>query len=73
MSSLTLPPDARCIGQRISQLNLPGSDVRIVSLRRGSGKVIPVSQDPAVEDGDTLVLSGQVEALALAQQELLSG
>ena len=73
LSSLTLPPDARCIGQRISQLTLPGVDVRIVSLRRRDGKVLSITQDPLVEDGDTLVLSGQIEALALAEQKLLAG
>ena len=73
MTSLTLPLAARCIGQRISQLALPNLDVRVVSLRRSDGKVVSIAQDPLIEDNDTLVLCGRAEALALAEQKLLTG
>jgi CPA2 family monovalent cation:H+ antiporter-2 len=73
LTSLTLSPNARCIGQQISQLDLHGLGVRIVSLRRSNGKVLSVMQDPLIEEGDTLVLSGKAEALALAEQKLLTG
>ena len=68
-----MPLAARCIGQRISQLALVNLDVRVVSLRRGDGKVLSIAQDPLIEDNDTLVLSGKAEALALAEQKLLTG
>jgi len=47
--------------------------VRIVSLRRSSGIAVAVSDDTLLEGGDTLVLSGKVEPLALAEQKLLKG
>ena len=37
------------------------------------GKVISTAQDPLIEDGDTLVLSGKAEMLAMAEQQLLKG
>jgi CPA2 family monovalent cation:H+ antiporter-2 len=47
--------------------------VRIVNLRRSGGKVVPVSDNPLIQDGDTLVLSGRAESLAIATQILLKG
>ena len=72
LSSLTLTPGAHAIGKTVSQLDiLHNFDVRVVSVRRRGGKVMPMAQDPLMEDGDTLVLSGKTEALAAAEQELL--
>ena len=71
LASLTLPREAKCIGKRVSQLTQHAPAVRIVSLRRSDGKVMSIAQDPTIEQGDTLVLSGQTESLALAEQELL--
>jgi CPA2 family monovalent cation:H+ antiporter-2 len=73
LSSLTLPLGAPAIGQRVSALALQALDVRVVSLRRSGGKVVPMAQDPLLEDGDTLVLSGKTEMLAAAEQQLLQG
>ena len=73
LTSLTLPPRAVCIGKRLSELTEQTVEVHIVSLRRSGGKVISVMQDPAIEDGDTLVLSGKTESLLLAEQKLLLG
>jgi len=73
LTSLTLPPGAACIGKRLSELTEQTVEVHIVSLRRSGGKVISVMQDPAIEDGDTLVLSGKTESLLLAEQKLLLG
>ena len=71
LTSLTLPADASSIGSPISQLDLSRVGVRVVSLRRGSGKTISLLDDPAMAEGDTLVLSGQAESLALASSLLL--
>ena len=73
LTSLTLPPGAACIGKQLSHLTELTMEVHIVSLRRSGGKVISVMQDPAIEDGDTLVLSGKTESLLLAEQKLLLG
>jgi len=73
LSSLTLPPGAKAIGKPLSHLEREVLDVHIVSLRRSGGRVISIAQDPRLEDGDTLVLSGKAEALALAEQKLLRG
>jgi CPA2 family monovalent cation:H+ antiporter-2 len=48
-------------------------DVRIVSLRRSGGQVMSVNPDLPIQEGDTLVLSGKIEALTLAEQRLLRG
>jgi CPA2 family monovalent cation:H+ antiporter-2 len=47
--------------------------VRVVSLRRADGKAAPVTDDTALKDGDTLVLSGKSETLAIAEEKLLKG
>ena len=73
LTSLTLPLGAACIGKQLSHLTELTMEVHIVSLRRSGGKVISVMQDPAIEDGDTLVLSGKTESLLLAEQRLLLG
>jgi CPA2 family monovalent cation:H+ antiporter-2 len=71
LSSLTLPLGAKVVGKAVSHLALDVLDVRVVSLRRSSGKVVAVTLDSLIEDGDTLVLSGKVDVLALATQKLL--
>ncbi len=73
LSALTLPPGASSIGQPLSQLALHIPNVRIVSLRRSSGKVVPITQDPLIEDGDSLLLSGQAESLAQVEQTFFKG
>jgi CPA2 family monovalent cation:H+ antiporter-2 len=73
LSSLTLPLGAKAAGKPVSHFALENLDVRIVSLRRSGGKAIPVAQETLMEDGDTLVLSGKAEALAMAEGKLLKG
>ena len=73
LSSLTLPLGAKAIGKPVSHFSLQELDVRIVSLRRSGGKVIAIAQDPLMEDGDTLVLSGKAETLVMAEEKLLKG
>jgi CPA2 family monovalent cation:H+ antiporter-2 len=46
--------------------------VRVLSLRRGNGRTLAVGDDVALQDGDTLVLSGRAEPLALAEEKLLA-
>lgn len=73
LSSLTLSAHAPAVGQTLSRLALQALDVRVVSLRRNGGKVVSLANDPLLAAGDTLVLSGKADALALAEQKLLQG
>jgi CPA2 family monovalent cation:H+ antiporter-2 len=71
LSSITLPPGILYIGHPLGALALHSAGVQVVSLRRGNGKTIKVQKDTRLQDGDTLVLSGKPEALALAEEALL--
>ncbi len=73
LHSVTLPAGAHALGRPLGSL-LPGlGSARILSLRRRSGKNQAAEAGLQLEDGDTLVLSGQAEALALAEEKLLRG
>jgi len=73
LATLTLAPGARSIGQALDASALGAIGVRVVSLRRSNGKVEVLAPAPQLEAGDTLVLSGKVETLALAEEKLLKG
>jgi CPA2 family monovalent cation:H+ antiporter-2 len=73
LATVTLPLGARALGRALSQLRLAAEGVRVVSLRRSNGRTIDPATDPALEDGDTLVLSGRPETLAIAEEILLNG
>jgi monovalent cation:H+ antiporter-2, CPA2 family len=73
LATVTLPLGAHALGRALSQLRLAAEGVRVVSLRRGNGRTIDPTGDPLLEDGDTLVLSGRPEPLALAEEILLKG
>ena len=42
-------------------------------MRRTNGRAVEVLDGTLLEGGDTLVLSGKPEALAMAEEKLLSG
>jgi CPA2 family monovalent cation:H+ antiporter-2 len=44
-----------------------------VQLRRHQGHAAPLNDDTLLEEGDTLVLSGKPEALAVATEKILKG
>jgi CPA2 family monovalent cation:H+ antiporter-2 len=71
LSTVTLPLGIRTVGKRLGELALHAAGVRVVSLRRGSGSALDAQDDTVLQGGDTLVLSGKSEALALAEQKLL--
>ena len=73
LSTVTLPMGARLVGKPLGQLALHALGVRVVSLRRSSGKTIAPADELVFEGGDTLVLSGRAETLAVAEQKLLRG
>ena len=73
LSTITLSSGASFMGRAISQFSLDTVGVRIVSLRRSNGKIVSIAQDPLIESGDTLVLSGRAEALSIATELLSKG
>ena len=71
LASVTLPAAAACLGRPLRDLALHATGVQVVSLRLASGSVsVPADAQPLAA-GDTLVLSGLPEALALAEAKLL--
>jgi CPA2 family monovalent cation:H+ antiporter-2 len=50
---------------------LAGVGVQVVSVRRATGQVQAATDDMLLAAGDTLVLAGLPEALALAEAKLL--
>jgi CPA2 family monovalent cation:H+ antiporter-2 len=74
LNSFTLTAGARAIGKSVGRLALPALGVRVAGLRRGNGTASQEPGDDAVlAEGDTLVLSGKPEALALAIAKLQMG
>jgi CPA2 family monovalent cation:H+ antiporter-2 len=70
--SVTLPLAGALAGRTLAQLVLHTLDVSVVSVRKVGGGVVKPSDDLRLEGGDTLVLSGLPEPLALAEAKLLA-
>ncbi len=73
LATVTMPFGAGSLGNTINRLALHAMGVRVVSMRRSNGKPVDPESDPTLEDGDTLVLSGKPEALAVAEEKLFRG
>jgi len=71
LASVTLPSGATCVGRSLAEQALHAVGVTVVSLRRASGAVTKPREDSVLAAGDTLVLSGLPEPLALAEEKLL--
>jgi CPA2 family monovalent cation:H+ antiporter-2 len=71
LASVTLPAAAPCLGQPLADQALHAVGVHVVSVRRAAGPVLDGHDDLVLAAGDTLVLSGLPEALALAEEKLL--
>ncbi|MDH5708403.1 MAG: cation:proton antiporter [Hylemonella sp.] len=69
--TITLPPGSHAIGQSVDQLAdaIPG--MRVLNVRRSSGKIVSPQDNPLLFQGDTLVISGKSDVLAVAQESLL--
>jgi Trk K+ transport system NAD-binding subunit len=67
---VTLTKQKNWQGLRIQDAGLDALSVRLMSLRRANGEVVNVDKTTLFQSGDTLVLSGHVEDLALAEQHL---
>jgi CPA2 family monovalent cation:H+ antiporter-2 len=73
LRNVTLPEAARCLGQTLEAQALHAVGVSVVSVRRASGGVGEPGPDHVLAPGDTMVLSGLPEPLALAEEKLLRG
>ncbi|MDO9235342.1 MAG: cation:proton antiporter [Aquabacterium sp.] len=72
LQSVTLPPDAACIGKTIPAcLDQRALSVVVVSMRRPNGGTFSPLADVTLSAGDTLVLSGRPADLARAESLLL--
>jgi CPA2 family monovalent cation:H+ antiporter-2 len=71
LASVTLPAASACEGQTIGSLALPMIGTTVVSLRRATGSIAKPDDATVLSSGDTLVLSGLSEPLALAEAKLL--
>jgi CPA2 family monovalent cation:H+ antiporter-2 len=71
LATFALPADAETVGHSLGSFALQASGVRVVTLRKANGKPAVFNDTTPLEGGDTLVLSGTAEALAIAQQMLL--
>ncbi len=71
LKSVTLPEAARVAGQTLDHLALHAVGVSVVSVRRAAGGVVRAHGELVMAGGDTLVLSGLPEPLALAEEKLL--
>jgi CPA2 family monovalent cation:H+ antiporter-2 len=73
LQSVTVPEAARCIGQPLENLALHAVGVTVVSIRRATGGATVPLPEHLIAAGDTLVISGLPEPLALAEAKLLRG
>ncbi len=73
LTTVVLPPAGKTVGLRLADLALHAMGVQVVSVRRATGKTVPLGDDLLLHGGDTLVLSGTPEVLALAEDKLVSG
>ena len=64
---------ARPAPEALDRLALHAVGVSVVSVRRASGGVTGPAADHVLAAGDTLVLAGLPEPLALAEEKLLRG
>ena len=69
--SVTLPAAGAHLGQTLAALALQAVGVTVVSVRRAAGAVTKPDDALVLAAGDTLVLSGRPEPLALAEAQLL--
>ncbi len=71
LRSVTLPASSRLAGQPIAELLLAQQGIGLVALRHADGRAGSTDDETLLRGGDTLVLSGTPEALALAEEKLL--
>ena len=73
LDTVTLPAGGRSVGLDLQTLALDGLGVRVVSLRRATGRNEAPAPETVLQGGDTLVIGGKAADLALAEERLLMG
>ncbi len=80
LNSVTLTERDKAVDKQFIQIVNALKDVQVISLKRKNGQQVTLSEahkfadaDSLLEAGDTLVLSGKPEALALAEKQLVNG
>ncbi len=73
LTTITLPTGAKAGGRSVGAYAFAELGVRVVSLRKSDGAAGPSTDDTLLQAGDTLVLSGKAESLAMAEHRLLKG
>lgn len=73
LQSVTLPAGSSLCGRPLLHAALHAVGVTVLSVRRVHGGVVRPHDDLLLAAGDTLVLCGRPEPLALAEQKLLAG
>ena len=68
-----LPLASPWLGKQVQDLAFHAMGVRVVNLRRANGQSEKVSDNTELFSGDTLVLSGKSQTLAVAEEKLLRG
>ena len=71
LMTVNLPRDGKVLGQRLGEAGLASMGVLVVGLRRANGRMVSVSDALELQAGDTLVLYGLPEVLALAESRLV--
>ncbi len=71
LGTVSLPLGTPWAEQPLQALALQALQVRAVSLRRSHGESVKLTDQTLLQGGDTLVLSGTPQALAMAEQKLL--
>ena len=70
---MTLTAGSGSIGKTLGAFALHASGVQVMSVRKGGGAVVRGDDAMVLGAGDTLVLAGLPESLALAEAKLLRG
>ncbi|MEO7107580.1 MAG: cation:proton antiporter, partial [Rhodoferax sp.] len=71
LATLTLSQDCKAIGRTLDSFALNTLDVRVVSIRHADGKAGLTLGNTVLHTGDTLVLAGKAEALAVAEHKII--
>ena len=74
LGAFAITRDAFARGRSLNELGVESLGVRVVSIRHALVRVVAIEDATlSLQEGDPLVLSGQAEALARAEQRLLQG
>ena len=73
LTTVSMPLASPWLGKQVQDLAFHAMGVRVVSLRRANGQTEAVNDVSELKIGDTLVLSGKSQTLAVAEEKLLRG